>query len=205
MGLAFEALLIAQPALLIWNLQMAVKLKLKVIAAFAVRLILVVPIVLQMISEKRFYDWSKGDQLSSSATSAPFIFRQIVLAVAIITPTVPLLQPFMQATATTFGMVSGEQTNSYGDQSGRHKSRSNWMRQSRSHFSNNPGGSNLASQLDDKEIPLRVTESSVAPDQYHASISHQRKTSSNGSDISQLPMIRRDVQVTVSYSNGEPS
>jgi hypothetical protein len=174
---------------------MALKLRLKVIGAFSIRLVLVVPLVLHLLSTKKFYRWTNTLSMTSYDAARPFIYTQIILAIGIVTPTIPLLQPFMQATATSFGAVSGEATNSYGEQSGRHCE----QRASRK----SGGRASLKQQL--KSLSSGRMASHSIPEEYEmdnnytATVVHERKASTSGSDISQLPMIRRDVQMSVSF------
>lgn len=198
----FEVALFIQPLYVVANLQMATKVKVKVISAFAGRLVLLVPLILHLLAIPPFYELTDGRKVSSYNMTRPYIYTQISLALSIVTPTVPMLQPFMQATATTFGMVSGQATNSRGDPRSGYNSHNGRSKQG--------GGSILAkhvmssksfkdrSDSDRNDTELKSHEES---NQYSVSAVHNRRVSNSGSDISQQPMIRRDVQYEILYSD----
>lgn len=182
---------------------MATGVKIKIIVSFAGRLIVIIPLILHLLAIPPFYEITYGRKVSSYDMTRPYIYTQICLALSIITPTIPLLQPFMQATSTAFGTVSGEATNSYGDHMSRSKSQNGRSSQNdRSVFTQRETSSKmfvsgLKSDLDDE---IR-RESQDNTKQYSVSAIHDRRVSNSGSDISQQPMIRRDIQYTISYSD----
>jgi hypothetical protein len=59
---------------LVGSLQMALKLRLKVIGAFSVRLVLIVPVVLHLLSTRAFYEWTSTLTMTSHDTARPFIY-----------------------------------------------------------------------------------------------------------------------------------
>ncbi|KAK5166213.1 uncharacterized protein LTR77_008474 [Saxophila tyrrhenica] len=193
----FEVALFTQPLFMVAKLQMATKLKIKVISSFGGRLVVIIPLILHLLALRPFYEWTDGQKVSSYTMMRPYIYTQICLALAIITPTVPLLQPFMQATTTSFGMVSGQATNSYSDPMSR-QSRSNWR-------SNQDKESSFAQHVTSSSSRRSQHKGLENPNQYSVSAVHNRRVSHSGSDVSQQPMIRRDVQYEVSYSEGPAS
>ncbi|KAK3660824.1 hypothetical protein LTR56_000582 [Elasticomyces elasticus] len=190
----FEIVLFSHPAYMVANLQMARKTKVNVIGAFAGRLLIIIPLALHLSTVRSFYSWTNGAIVSSYDTAAPFIYTQITLALSIIMPTIPMLQPFLQATATTFGMVSGMATNSYGEggsKQSRGISKTTSVHQVISSRSFRRGSTQHQSAImSDRE----------AGRQYSAAAFHERRPS-NSSDVSQQPMIRRDAPYVAPYSN----
>ncbi|KAF2481598.1 hypothetical protein BDY17DRAFT_335308 [Neohortaea acidophila] len=204
--------LFAQLLFIILNLQMAAATKFRVIIPFAARLLLIVPLILHVLSIPDFFALTDGTRVSAFNMTRPYIYTQIILALAMITPTIPVLQPFMQATATTFGMVSGAATNAYGSNGdgsfGQHTHKEQ--------HASRRGGSRLGNMLSMRSFRSvnggderdTVDEDDVRanpdPSQYSATVSHGQRAragSNGGSTVSQQPMIRRDVQYTVSYSD----
>ncbi|KAK5729898.1 hypothetical protein LTR17_011537 [Elasticomyces elasticus] len=190
----FEIVLFLHPAYMIANLQMASKIKVNVIGAFAGRLLIIIPLALHLSTIRSFYSWTNGAIVSSYDAAAPFIYTQITLALSIIMPTIPMLQPFLQATATTFGMVSGLATNSYGEggsKQSRGISKTTSVHQVISSRSFRRGSTqHQGAIMSDRE----------ASRQYSAAAFHERRPS-NSSDVSQQPMIRRDAPYVAPYSN----
>ncbi|KAK4962817.1 hypothetical protein LTR10_000444 [Elasticomyces elasticus] len=190
----FEIVLFSHPAYMVANLQMASKTKINVIGAFAGRLLIIIPLALHLSAIRSFYSWTNGAIVSSYDAAAPFIYTQITLALSIIMPTIPMLQPFLQATATTFGMVSGMATNSYGEggsKQSRGISKTTSVHQVISSRSFRRGSTQHQSAIrGDRE----------ASRQYSAAAFHERRPS-NSSDVSQQPMIRRDAPYVAPYSN----
>ena len=210
-GIFFEGILFAQPAYLILNLQMPAKVKAKALCAFAALLVIIIPLILHLLAIRPFYRSTDGDKVSAESMTHPYIYTQISLALAIVTPTIPMLQPFMQATATTFGTPSGYSSTPYGDARSRRKSRTLGSKQN---TGLNPTRSNLSNRFDgfkntpDAEInALQDHAGGAHNDQYaySASVVHQQgRRISGSSDVSQEPMIRRDVQYEISYSDRLP-
>lgn len=192
-----ELALFAPPFYMIVGLQMATKMKLKVIGALSVRLLILIPIFLHLFAVPPFYRLSDGETVTSYSMSRPYIYTQIALTLAIVTPTIPLLQPFVQATTTTFGMVSGNATNSYG--SGKfdiRRTRSIGISKTTSVHQAVSSRSYLEDQAQDM--------SREGGDQYSASGVLKRRLPGN-SNVSQQPMIRHDQDYIVSYANGPSS
>ncbi|KAK5702859.1 hypothetical protein LTR97_003805 [Elasticomyces elasticus] len=190
----YEIVLFSHPAYMVANLQMASKTKINVIGAFAGRLLIIIPLALHLSAIRSFYSWTNGAIVSSYDAAAPFIYTQITLALSIIMPTIPMLQPFLQATATTFGMVSGMATNSYGEDGSKQSrgiSKTTSVHQVISSRSFRRGSTQHQSAIrGDRE----------ASRQYSAAAFHERRPS-NSSDVSQQPMIRRDAPYVAPYSN----
>ncbi|KAK5688244.1 hypothetical protein LTS10_000222 [Elasticomyces elasticus] len=190
----FEIVLFSHPAYMVANLHMASKTKINVIGAFAGRLLIIIPLALHLSTIRSFYSWTNGAIVSNYDAAAPFIYTQITLALSIIMPTIPMLQPFLQATATTFGMVSGLATNSYGE---------GGSKQSRGISKT----TSVHQVISSRSFRRRSTQhqSAIMSDreasrQYSAAAFHERRPS-NSSDVSQQPMIRRDAPYVVPYSN----
>lgn len=203
----FEALLVLHPLYIVIGLQMPIKTKVKVLGAFSWRMLVIVPLSLRLSTIPTFYASTNETAVTSYGMTRVWIYTQIALAISIMTPTVPMLQPFIRATATTFGMVAGDATNSYGGskcgyRGGKSRSRIGHASQelsSSSGLKRYVGGSRGAR--------LDAHEALEQGDQcyYSASVvlGRHRKSSNAGSDTSQRPIIRREVQYDVSYMDEE--
>jgi hypothetical protein len=180
------------------------RMKAKVLFAFATRLVLVIPIVLHLISVIDFYRLTNGQTVSSYHETLPYLYTQITLAAAIITATIPCLRPFMAATATSFGVVTGSGTGSYGDRMSGLRSKSGRGPRSKSNapisLSSLKGNREPTSSA---ERPPRWRPRSEERQGYSTTIIHsdQEREPSIGSDVSHQPIIKRDVQYTVTYGD----
>lgn len=190
---------------------MPAKVKIKALGAFAGRLVIIIPLVLHLLAIRPFYKSTDGHKVTAQSMTRPYIYTQISLALAIVTPTIPMLQPFMQATATTFGTVSGYSTNSYGNARSGQNSRTWGSKQNtglnpaRSHYSDRFDGFKSRPEVEANNLQAHPGGAHDTQCVYTASVVHQQgRRVSNGSDVSQQPMIRRDVQYDISYSDRLP-
>lgn len=202
--LFFEALLVLHPLYLVIGLQIAVKTKAKVMCAFSWRLLIVIPLALRISGIPTFYASTDETAVTSYGMSEVWIYTQIALTISIITPTIPMLQPFMRATATTFGMVTGDATNSYGDSKGGYRSGKSRSRSGRVSQQLSSGSGLKRFAGGSRGVQSDAHEALEQEEQYHYSASvvpagRHRRSSNTGSDISQRPIIRREVQYDVSY------
>ena len=206
--IVYEIALFSVPLYIILGLQMSKRTKLKVLPAFGSRLLVIIPDLLHLLSLPSFYALTNGRRVSSYNESTPYLYKQIILCTAIVAATIPSLRPFMMATATSFGLVTGSGTGSYGDPTSAQRSKSGKMRNS---IKLTPLVSlnSLKDNGESSSAPARAARwhtRSRDRQGYSATVFHagEERDASIASDTADdRPIIRRDVQYSVSYADRE--
>ncbi|KAF2625636.1 hypothetical protein BU25DRAFT_388559 [Macroventuria anomochaeta] len=109
-----EGLTLILPSYMVWQVQMKVETKLRVIAAFCFRLVV---IALSAVHLDLWISYSNG-QPSSLAVVPTFILQQTLMATSLISATIPNLKAFLQSLSASWGEAefsSGYTTKAYGN------------------------------------------------------------------------------------------
>lgn len=176
-----EAFLAVLPIYLVWNVQMSVGFKLRVVLAFAFRL----PVAVLSILFLHFFAESRHSSNPGVSISAAIIFQQAELGYSLIAATIPCLRSFIKSFDTGLGLTVTYASNPYG--------------------SSGYGGSyKMQSLAKGESIKSTIEPASAAvgfrPDrtQNSTSIYHPNATPQEDSSVtshgSQEMIIRRDVQ-----------
>lgn len=114
LDVASEGLTLSLPAYLVWKIQMKVETKLRVIAAFGFRLIV---IVLSAIHLRAWIQYSTGPASPFTVVST-LILQQVLLTCSLICATIPNMKSFLQSLSANWGDAgfgSGYTSRAYGN------------------------------------------------------------------------------------------
>ena len=97
-GAFVEAVLVAAAIQLVWGIQMANKSKFTVVSGFAIRILVLVPLVIRLISFRNHVD----SQQISNAFTMPEIWTQVEMHLCLVGATVPCLRIFLKSFNTGY-------------------------------------------------------------------------------------------------------
>ncbi|KAK5164588.1 uncharacterized protein LTR77_009794 [Saxophila tyrrhenica] len=189
LDIATESLLSALSLYLVWDLQMSFSRKSLVVFAFSLRLAIIAPIVCHL---HYLTVATRSDDVSLKATSF-VLCKQVELAYSVIAANIPVLRPFIIATATNYGGLaegpkghsgSNHELQTFGSKTISRRTKSN-------------NNSNNRSRIDDDETMLNA-----GPTHTKISSSGKQDATSVGSNDSERMIIRKDVQYSVAYNRG---
>ena len=172
---------------LVWSLQLDIFKKAAVVFVFCLRLAIIAPIATHL----HYVSVALNSNDPSLRATLFVICKQAELAYAIIGSNIPVLRPFIAATATNYGAAAEgpkSESNTYGNS--KTFSLKNLSRRANS----NNQSSHNQSKADDDHILLRNN-----PMHTHIAGGKPRDAASVGSDDSEQMIIRKDVQYSVNY------
>ncbi|KAF2441589.1 hypothetical protein P171DRAFT_446447 [Karstenula rhodostoma CBS 690.94] len=139
-----EAILLLLPGYLVWQLQMKTGYKLRVIAAFCFRILVIVFSIVHLSTRIKYTD----DQPSPINIVPTLIWHQALLAWSLISTTIPNLKAFLQSLSATWGGADwGYTVKAYGNGTFEMKSMGT---QSRSQAMASASGTERATETDQK-------------------------------------------------------
>ncbi|KAF9738730.1 hypothetical protein PMIN06_011150 [Paraphaeosphaeria minitans] len=173
-----EVILLVLPAYLVWQLQMKTSYKLRIVAAFCFRILVIIFSILHLVARIKYTD----SQPSPFNIVQPLIWHQTLLAWGLISATIPNLKAFLQSLSASWGGADwGYTVKAYGNGTFEMKSMGT---QPRSHAMASATGTENATEMDQK---------------YETRIQTRRagERSSLGSGGSQDMIIRKETVWTV--------
>ncbi|KAH7064015.1 hypothetical protein BKA63DRAFT_176967 [Paraphoma chrysanthemicola] len=110
LDVATESILLFLPPYMVWQLQMRIENKLRVIAAFGFRLCV---IVLSVLHLHAWISYTNGSP-SPFSIARTLIYQQVLLTVSLITATIPNMKAFLQSLSARWGEADHRTYGNYG-------------------------------------------------------------------------------------------
>ncbi|KAF2121707.1 hypothetical protein BDV96DRAFT_218452 [Lophiotrema nucula] len=152
LDVATEVIVLVLPPYLVWQLQMKTSYKLRVIAAFCFRILIIVFSVLYL---NAWITYTNGPP-SPFRVQPVLLWQQVWLSWSLISTTIPNLKAFLQSLSTNWGIDWGYSSNAYGTHAGgayelgylKSNNRNSAFRaESDVPYSNQPRGANIKTEI----------------------------------------------------------